>query len=344
VAASAATGAEAVIESHPAPSPARALGGRTALIRNPLSRRNRKPGARGHSGLPEVIVAEPDSLPALADTLADFARREVGLIIIDGGDGTVREVLTGLPGAYGDAPPRIAVMASGTTNLIAADVGAGRSDPSTVLMLAAMARSGVAEASIQRRSSLAVSWPDGSRPPVHGMFLGAAAFTRATDISVRLVRQGKIDESAGIAATLMSALAQTFAGPERERWMQGDPMAVMPAGEAGGTGARFIFLASTLQKLVLGIWPFWGGDSKAGGVVRYLDVAAPPRRLVTALPAVMRGRPHAWMPGAGYNSGVATWLDLEINQPFVIDGEVFQAGADGRVRLSAGQSLEFLVP
>lgn len=314
-------------------------GGRTGLIRNPLSRRNRKNGARELPNVADVLTAEPE-LSALGETLREFARREVGLVIVDGGDGTVREVLTALPAGYGDELPRLAILASGTTNLIAADVGAGRADPSTVQMLAAIARAGVGEGLVQRRSSLAVSWPDGSRPEVHGMFLGAAAFTRATDISVRLVRQGKIDESAGVAATLMAAVAQALAGAERERWMRGDPMTVTLDGSAPDEGARFVFMASTLEKLVLGIWPFWG----EGQGVRYLDVTSPPKRLVAALPAVMRGRPRPWMPAAGYRSGAAPWLDLAIDQPFVIDGEVFEAGPGGAVRLRAGLDLEFLVP
>jgi hypothetical protein len=318
-------------------------GGRTGLIRNPLSRRNRKAGPRADLADGEIVLAEPDSLDGLVDALAGFARREVGLVIIDGGDGTVREVLTALPAAYGQALPRLAVLSSGTTNLIAADVGAGRSDPGTIQMLAALAARPQASM-IQRRSSLQVAWPDGARPPVQGMFMGAAAFARATDISVRLVRQGRIDEGAGVVATLMSALAQTFAGPERERWMKGDPIRVSADGAEGAAGARFVFLASTLDKLVLGLWPFWGAEDGASGRVRYLDVTAPPKRLVAALPSVMRGRPRPWMDAAGYRSGAAQVIELELDAPFVIDGEVFEAGPSGRVVISAGPEFEFIVP
>ena len=335
-----------VDEGRPLNGEARpAAGGRAGVIRNRFSRRNRTTNERADLAATGALIAEPDSLEDLAASLHDFARREVGLIIIDGGDGTVREVLTALPSAYGGRPPRLAVLASGTTNLIAADVGAGRSDPATVQMLAAINAAGPPDSLIQRRSTLQVSWPDGYREPVHGMFLGAAAFTRATEISVRLVRQGKIDESAGVAATLVSAVAQTFAGPERQRWMQGDPMSVAHEGKAADSGARFVFLASTLSKLVLGIWPFWGpGVERDAGVVRYLDVSAPPRRLVRALPAIMRGRPRPWMEEWGYRSGAVGYLDLALSDPFVIDGEVFEAGPGGVVRLSAGQDLEFLVP
>lgn len=315
-------------------------GVRTGLVRNPLSRRNRKSGAAADLAGEDVLVAAPDSIEGLTEALADFARREVGLVIVDGGDGTVREVLTALPRAYGDALPRLAVLSSGTTNLIAADVGAGRADPGTIRNLAEAMRTGGADALVQRRSTLQVSWPEDDHPPVHGMFLGAAAFTRATDISVRLVRQGKVDESAGIAATLMSALAQTFAGPERKLWMEGNAIAVAADGAPGPSGRRFVFLASTLEKLVLGLWPFWG----EGQGVRYLDVVAPPKRLVAALPAVMRGKPRPWMEPAGYRSGSACRIELTLRDPFVVDGEVFEPGPSGRVLLTPGMAVEFVVP
>jgi hypothetical protein len=308
----------------PSESTRPAPGVRTGLVRNPLSRRNRKAGARPHLAGGEVLLAEPDSIEGLTEALADFARREVGLVIVDGGDGTVREVLTALPHAYGDILPKLAVLSSGTTNLIAADVGAGRADAGTVRTLDEAMRTGRVASLVQRRSTLQVSWPEGERAPVHGMFLGAAAFTRATDISVRLVRQGRVDESAGIAATLMSALAQTVAA-------DGAPVS---------GGRRFVFLASTLEKLVLGLWPFWG----EGGGVRYLDIAAPPKRLVSALPAVMRGRPRPWMEAAGYRSGSAARIDLELREPFVVDGEVFETGPSGRVRLTPGLMVDFVVP
>jgi diacylglycerol kinase family enzyme len=319
-------------------------GGRTGLVRNPMSRRNRT--GRGHPwwrdlGDAGLIRAEPATPDELLHTLKDFARREVGLLVVDGGDGTVREVLSALPQAYGEAPPALAVLASGTTNLIAADVGAGRADAATIALLGEIARSGPRAANVQRRSTVQISWPDGSRPPIAGMFVGAAAFTRATDLSVGLVRQGRVEEGAGVAVTLLSSMAQTLAGAERERWLQGDPMAVAVDGGPVAEHPRFLVLATTLHRLMLGIWPFWG---EGEGALRYLDVAGSPRRLAAALPAVLRGRPRKWMAEEGYRSGRAETLDLTLAEPFVVDGEQFTPGPGGRVRLQAGQSIDFIVP
>jgi hypothetical protein len=104
---------------------------------------------------------------------------------------------------------------------------------------------------------------------------------------------------------------------------------------------RFLMLATTLHKLMLGIWPFWGHGP---GELRYLDVAGYPKRLASALPAVLRGRPRPWMAEEGYLSGRAATLDLNLTEPFVVDGEQFEPGPGGQVRLRAGQSIDFIVP
>jgi hypothetical protein len=325
-------------------------GWRTGLVRNPFSRRNRT-GAGDpwwrELAIPGLVRAEPETPEAVAHALRDFARRGVGLVVVDGGDGTVREVLSALPQAYGDAPPALAVLASGTTNLIAADVGAGRSDAAILAALAGLARGAIPAANIQRRRVLEISWPDGSRAPIAGMFLGAGAFTRATELSFRVVRRhGHMDQGAGVAATLVSALARTVMGRERDSWLQGDPIGLSPQGRERIDGPRFLVLATTLEKLMLGLWPFWGAEDwgEGEGGVRYLDVAAPPRRLAAALPAVMYGRPRPWMAEAGYRSGVSASLDMTLTEAFIVDGEHFDPGPGGRVRVRAGQTVDFIVP
>ena len=41
-----------------------------------------------------VLVAAPSTQEALAETLTDFAKAGIELLVIDGGDGTIRDVLT----------------------------------------------------------------------------------------------------------------------------------------------------------------------------------------------------------------------------------------------------------
>ena len=113
-----------------------------------------------------------------------------------------------------------------------------------------------------------------------------------------------------------------------------------PATECLDYLRRFLLLATTLDRLMLGLRPFWG-DGR--GAVRWLDVQAPPRRLAAALWAGGRGRPEPWMAAAGYNSGRAERLRVAMDEPFVLDGEVFEPGPGG-VLLSAPDRVAFVSP
>ena len=62
------------------------------IISNPRSHRNRRAMAGLReliAGQAEVLHVEIDDMADLAEILADFSRREVGRIVVNGGDGTV---------------------------------------------------------------------------------------------------------------------------------------------------------------------------------------------------------------------------------------------------------------
>src|SRR3546814_15016806 len=44
-------------------------------------------------------------------------------LVVDGGDGTVRDVISAAPAAFGDRMPRMAILPSGKTNALALDLG-----------------------------------------------------------------------------------------------------------------------------------------------------------------------------------------------------------------------------
>jgi diacylglycerol kinase family enzyme len=155
---------------------------RVGLISNPLSQRNqrRQPAMRDAvAGHPDLLHAELDSVHATADVLSDFARREVDLLVVSGGDGTVQKVLTELlNGQQFDPLPAVALLPGGMTNLIAADVGL-RGDPAqSLIKLCSAAAAPAAACETLERSVLSLRrTPD--EPPIHGMFLGTAAFYHA---------------------------------------------------------------------------------------------------------------------------------------------------------------------
>ena len=96
---------------------------RAGVLRNPHSHANRREGALPRPRT-DVLFAQPQSAGHVAEAVRRFAEGGVELLVIDGGDGTIREVLTALPIIYGDAPPPLlSLVPSGKTNVLAFDLG-----------------------------------------------------------------------------------------------------------------------------------------------------------------------------------------------------------------------------
>src|SRR5690606_19886232 len=121
---------------------------------------------------------EPAAPGDLSGHLKRFASEGVDLVVIDGGDGTVREVLGALPAAYGQAWPVLAVLPSGKTNILALDLGA---KPGWGLE-AALERAGRDKPVLATRTPIEVSWSGGGRPLVRGFLVGLGAFVKATEM------------------------------------------------------------------------------------------------------------------------------------------------------------------
>lgn len=291
---------------------------RLAIIRNPRSTRNwgRKP---------RYDCAEPQSPEELPPMLEAMRAGGVELLVIDGGDGTVRDVVTELA-AMGWGV-RLAVVPSGKINLIAGDVGT-RLD--RIVGTAGLGWDGF---SIERRPLIRLDRA-GFRP-AFGMFLGACAFTAGWRLANNHLHPRGVVSGPAIAA----ALAMTLM---KDRRKLAQSMSISVDDGEPVAGSHFLVLATTLEKLALGLWPFWP-DANAGGV-HWLDIQAPPRGLLAALPALARGKPTARMLDSGYRGGNARTMALRTDAPVILDGEAFHAGPDGLITLSAGPMIEFARP
>lgn len=315
---------------------------RIALISNPRSQRNRQrqPAMREvASAHPELLHVELDDVAAMAATLRDFARREVELIAVSGGDGTVQKLLTEiLNGRDFDRPPRIAVLPGGMTNLIAADVGL-RGDPASSLhrlCRAVSERTPPGEGLTRPVLSL---WRTPAEPPVHGMFLGTAAFHRGIMLARNEVHPTGAKHGLAVAIALGLALFRLMTGRRgSDMLLRGERMTVELDGQPTAPRDYLLFLATTLERLILGLMPFWG---EGAGTVRYTSIGFPPQRLWRALLPVTRGRPRPWLAAQGYESGRIRECRLSLDCPIVFDGEIFMPVRGAPVILRADRHVTF---
>ena len=320
---------------------------RIGLIRNPRSQRNRVAGDAAAE--PEVLsgavrLDQPLTAEALADTLREYRDAGIGHVVIDGGDGTLREVMSLLPAIYGASLPTLSLIASGNTNLAVADVGGFVRGPQALAQILATLY-GRAPARSSERHAIEATWPDGSRPPVSGFFLGSAGYLRGWRMAHADVHRRGLWHQWGVAATVAGAAWQVITGRPDSDWQRGSPLALAVDGAAPREGARFVFLATSLDTLFMGLWPFWNQDEAGAGPLRWLDIDAPPPRFARHLRALLRGQPTAWMRASGaYRSGRARTLTLRLQEDLVIDGEAYPPGADGRIELRAGALFRFHAP
>jgi diacylglycerol kinase family enzyme len=317
--------------------------GRLAVISNPKSQRNRK-GAL--EALKRVAAAYADvrheelwDFADLGPLIVNLIRNGTEVIAVNGGDGTVQAVLTELARRdLNGKAPKLAVLAGGMTNVIAKDVGFSGAPVKGLKRLLA----GEAINEVKRPLIGLALHPE--RPPIYGMFFGAAGFYQAVKLANDRVRTRGVADNVASATTLALSLGRLLFGrvDADDPLYRGEPMAIGLDGDRAEEKPYLVLIATTLNRLLLGLSPFWGDQQADGRAIRYTSVDFPPKRLARALLPVLRGRPKGWMEGEGYRSGAARDITLDIQSPVVLDGEIFQPEPGLPIRLTGDRTQCFI--
>lgn len=285
----------------------------------------RNPAASGNRGAPPVPLPPGVLLAEAGEAGLDWLLAQgAEVIVIDGGDGTVRAAASHLLARFGTAAPPIAILARGNTNLIARKAGRTCGPRGLARLAAGEGRAGrLATIRLDRAG----------QPPIYGFICGWGAYATATRIAGE---EGGGRGAVQVVRTVATTLRRTLFGAAGLR--QGVAADLAIEGAAQVPGPRFLGLATSLTgPLIAGLDPFWGGGA---GAIRWLDVSAPPRRLWLAAPFVALGRPRGWMAAAGYRSGTTARIALTLAGDLVLDGDLVQAG--GAVTLTPGPDLAVL--
>lgn len=301
----------------------------------------------------EIIVATPSDRSDLARILGDFQARNIDLLVINGGDGTVRDVLTYGLAVWGETWPALAVLPRGKTNALNVDLGG---PPSWTL-------TGVLDGyrdgrQIQRRPIRITPVADqtarkpwgleerASEDPdsLVGFILGAGAFTTGIRVGQDAHRLGAFN-SLAVAVTTAWGVAQAFFGSAANRWRRGIGMEILlgpgrtplPHSGFGDRERRWIMVATTLDRLPVNMKLF--GPLEGGLRMVVMDRAR--RRLLAMIPAVLAGKVPAWLTRAGVHFVKAPDFELALDDEFIFDGEAFPPG---RYHVAEGPDLCFVVP
>ena len=213
---------------------------------------------------------ETDHAAALPEALADFARRGIDLLVVNGGDGTLQHALTEiLAGDDFERIPMIAPLRGGRTNMTALDLGAQR-DPVKGLasVLEAVRTRRLAERMV-RRPVLRVAYHRGFSVQ-YGMFFGAGMIHRAIALTHRLFPKGRNHGVLGPGLVTASLIGKTMLRP-RNGVLTPDKVQMLLDGESVPQGEFRLVIASSLNRLFLRMNPFWG---QGPGPVRFTCAAS----------------------------------------------------------------------
>lgn len=267
---------------------------------------------------PRVIHRDVQTPREVLEALLDFARQDVGLLAVNGGDGTVQAVLTNLflHQPFG-AMPLLAILQSGTTSMTARDVGFSGSRIKSLQKLFKWAATGDGEPKLAQRPVLKVQAP--GHQTYYGMFFGASAIYQGIEYFHRKINtkglRGELGPGITILRFLWSAVRQ------RSGFIPPIPVSVTIDDRQAHNFDSFVVLVSTLERLFLGIHPYWGIES---GPLHYTAVRAYPQHLLMALPALLRGRQsHIGTNENGYYSHNAHEIKLFLDGGFTLDGQLY---------------------
>ncbi|MEL7197938.1 MAG: diacylglycerol kinase family protein [Pseudomonadota bacterium] len=323
---------------------------RVGVIHNPRSHRN-KMAAASESELsrdlgPNIHIAEPGDRSALPQALAKFAEQGIDLLAIDGGDGTVRDVLTCGHDVFGKDWPVLAVLPRGKTNALAHNLEIPRDWGLDDAIAAFWRGSMVARRPLALSNGAAAGEKTGF--PVFGFILGAGAFTKATQAGQSAHRMGAFN-SLAVGTTAVWALVQSALASRANEWRRGAKMrigigphdALLGHSGHGDESHRQLLFASSLDKLPAGINPF--GAVQAAGPTQFKVLALDQisRRTTALIPFMLAGWITQGLRKRGVHQLAVSSLSLDLSEPFILDGEAFPAG---KYNLDSGPDLRFVIP
>jgi len=323
---------------------------RVVMISNPTSGNNRKWQTRIEARLaayPHLHHHVTRALPEAEALLPQIATERPDVLVINGGDGTIAAALGLILEHWPEGrQPLVMVLPGGTANMTAGDIGMASSHRRALRRFFRwLDRGAPLDGEIRERHLMRVEGAaDGMTR--HGMFLGTGAVMQATRYAHANVHSrglgGEISLGLILIRSIWGLVRQDprFYQPTHVRMVlkdaTGKPVMRDPA-------PMLILVASTLERLFLGIRPFW---APRGAAIGLTTIRGGARRFPRAILSLLRGRPNRHVTADnGYESFHADRIDLSFDGDLNLDGEIFASAGEGRpLVISAEGPVRFLCP
>ncbi len=325
----------------------------TLIVSNAATPRARRQVPALREALPEGPELEhriTETASELDALIGHGCWRPDALLVINGGDGSVQHALTLLARHCPEASwPTIACLPGGSTNMTAYDLNGVRRYRDCLHALTGVVRRD-ARLPVVPRPVVRVS--AAGAPPATatcGLFFGVGTIVQGVEyfhsrVKGMLQAGGRHELAAG------AALARALWGIARGQPPFDQPLSVrVDAPELGLRPGRCpaatpplslrLLFATTLDRLFLGMRPYWGSGT---GAMKTTLVEADARRFLRRIPRLLRGRPDPDMNAeSGFRSTRLDAMSLAFEGSYTLDGELFASPGD-RMTVSASSPVRFL--
>ena len=312
------------------------------------------------SRYPDIVHVETDSGHNAPDAMRELAEAGVGILVVNGGDGTLQRTLTEVlcarspfrrKGDGRELPeardlPIIAPLRTGRTSMSAFDIGSSRDGRKAIDRLVWRARTNRLHHSQVHRAALRVKLePDGI--DCWGTFFGVGVIYRGTLLTHRIFPKGRAQGAfgstmvtAGLIARALTGRAPVAADADEDP-LTIDSMTVRLDGQPLESGEFQLLMATSLHRLFAGIRPFWG---KGPGGIRFTALSPGCFRRPQEIARILRGQ--APMPVSSneriYESRNVERVELTLDCGISLDGEMFAPHPGRRAILEADHRIRFL--
>lgn len=313
-------------------------------ISNPRSGRNKRGGFEKFSQLineyPEITHIVTSGENELVDALLQCEIQNINILIVNGGDGTLLHVLTFLKSkCHEKFRPLLVLLQSGTTSMAYGDVGCkGRHSHvlNNVVKYANGDRSCLQETP---RQVLQMLLPK-EKKVVCGMFFGAGVIYNGILYCRQKMHTKGIRGEVGPSVTMIRYLLD---------WMTANKLttsshaSIRLDNEKLVSGEFTVITATTLHRLLAGVFPFWGtAKSQACFSLTVIKKNAP-RAFGAFIKIIRKQAPMVEKQPNYYQSNSPEKAIIDIKDGFTMDGELFGAeGITTQVVLSAAGEVKFL--
>ena len=253
-------------------------------------------------------------------------------ILIEGGDGTVRTVMTALLNSYEpkDALPAISILPSGTTNQIARNIGLKDLSDLKIIQDGNIKAQTLSLVKIDR-----VNEDKSPANPLYGFLFSTGALPHISRFAQEKLNGNGVGGGTAVVGAVLKAVT-------------GDKSRLMPpvkhkmkAKIAGQTvfkhkGVALGTIMTTLPSLMLGLDPFWGEEDAP---LRLTWADANSRKLGRNVAGLWMGRKQDRAQD-GYYSHNIDRLTLKTKAPATLDGDFLDLSGQ-KLRISCSRPVTF---